>query len=48
MRIADAQRRLSHDFPGSSIDIRTRPLAFPWLPFVGRNIILTMVVEPAI
>ncbi len=45
--VSDANTLLRQDFPGSSIDIRTKPLALPWLPMVGGNINLTMVIEPA-
>jgi hypothetical protein len=48
LSIADAQGRLSRDFPGSSIDIRTQPFALPWLPLTGGHINLTVVVEPAV
>ena len=46
LSLADARSRLRHDFPGSSIDMRTKPLAFPWLPFVQDHINLTVFIEP--
>jgi hypothetical protein len=45
--LSDAYARLRHDFPGSEIDIHTRPLALPWLPLMTDHINLTMVVETA-
>ncbi len=48
LSLSDARSRLRHDFPGSSIDIRTKPLALPWLPLVADHISLTVVVKPAV
>ena len=46
LSLSEALKRLRHDFPGSSIDIRTKPLALPWLPLVSDHINLTVIVEP--
>jgi hypothetical protein len=45
--VSDAFARLRHDFPGSAIDIRTQPLALPWLPLITDHIDLTMTVITA-
>jgi hypothetical protein len=45
--LADAYARLRQDFPGSSADIRTSPLALPWLPLAGDHINLTVTVAAA-
>jgi hypothetical protein len=48
LSLSDAHRRLDHDFPGSLVEIRTRPVALPWLPLVADHINLTITVAPVI
>jgi hypothetical protein len=43
---SDARSRLSHDFRSSTIEIRVKPFALPWLPFIAEHINLTLSVEP--
>jgi hypothetical protein len=45
---SDAYASLRHDYPGSAVDISTKPLALPWLPLITDHINLTMVVQPAV
>jgi hypothetical protein len=48
LSLSDAHSRLGHDFPGSFVEIRTRPLAMPWLPLLAEHISLAITIEPAV